>query len=503
MKDLFPGDRQVSIKLRILPVFFAMALVCAYQLFWLIGEYEDLSKRLYEDIQEVLRSSDFEELVHRVDAISRMEYRGEVDVRLGYDHKEKSSLVQSEHQGEPGHDSKDENSITASPADFGSILKSPDDLKKIGLNMQRGIHSSLDAIMEKDLKYLDRILTDKLRNLGLSGDHRLLYLKSKQGGDLRMPSGADTLERLGDFESRHEETFRLEISNDSEYVMVIPRWRAAVMKQMMPVIVFSAVTFVLLMLTAWYLIHTMRRQKELEEIKTDFTNNITHELKTPIAVAYAANDSLLNFDATRNTPRMNRYLSVCQEQLRLLDRLVEQILSLSMERRQSLILNIEEVSVRELVESIVSNFRIKHEGNALLDVEVEEGLTLSADRMHLSNIIGNLVDNAIKYSRGQASVTLRAWRDRKGRVVIEVADKGIGITGEQQKHIFDKFYRVPHGNIHNVKGYGLGLFYVRSMTERLGGSVSVKSEYGKGSCFTLKFSTEDCNGPDKNIVGRG
>ena len=124
----------------------------------------------------------------------------------------------------------------------------------------------------------------------------------------------------------------LVISTDSEYVMMVPEWRVVVLKKMAPVIMFSAFTLVLLVMTFGYLILTMSKQKQLEEIKTDFTNNITHELKTPIAVAYAANDALLNFDSTQNTPRINRYLNVCQEQLRLLDRLVEQILSLSMER---------------------------------------------------------------------------------------------------------------------------------------------------------------------------
>ena len=184
---------------------------------------------------------------------------------------------------------------------------------------------------------------------------------------------------------------------------------------------------------------------------------------------------------------MNRYLAVCQEQLRLLDRLVEQILSLSMERKKSLLLNMEYVSVRELVESLVATFNIKYPAKAGFTLEIEEGLTLMTDRMHLSNIVGNLIDNAIKYSHGDADVTVRAYGGKKEDVVIEVEDNGIGITHVQQKFIFDKFYRVPHGNLHDVKGYGLGLFYVKSMTEMLHGAVNVRSVYGKGSCFILKF----------------
>ena len=150
-------------------------------------------------------------------------------------------------------------------------------------------------------------------------------------------------------------------------------------------------------------------------------------------------------------------------------------------------MNEEEVSVKGLIESIVSTYRIKYAGNVRFMIDVREDLVLTTDRMHLSNIIGNLVDNAIKYTQGGAVVRIKSRQDRKGLVLIKIIDNGIGITREQQKLIFDKFYRVPHGNIHDVKGYGLGLFYVKSMAEQLGGTVCVKSEYGKGSCFILKF----------------
>lgn len=475
-------------KMRLLPIASVLALVCLYQSYWLMSQYNELRDRLYEDIQEALRSSDFEELVHRVDEISRMkEVPGSVSVSAGYDPEKGKSFVKSEVTEQAESEVRDDNSMTVSPSSLGSVLKNPEDLKKVGLNMQRGIHSGIDGIKEINMSYLDKRLTAKLRALGLDGEHRLLYLQKKRSEGKVVPGKEDTLERIGNTVFEAADIFRLEISGDAEYRMAIPQWRVAVLKKMMPVILFSAVTFLLLVLTFLYLIRAMRRQRQLEEIKTDFTNNITHELKTPIAVAYAANDSLLNFDASRNTPRMNRYLKVCQEQLRLLDRLVEQILSLSMERRQSLIMNMEEIRVRELIESIVPTFRIKYPGDVVFEIDADADMMLESDRMHLSNIIGNLIDNAIKYSRGRAIVRIKAYRDKRDQAVIKISDNGIGITGEQQKYIFDKFYRVPHGNIHDVKGYGLGLFYVRSMTEKLGGAVTVRSEYGKGSCFTLKF----------------
>lgn len=487
MKYPVPTLTKSMIMTRILPIASVILLCCCYQMYWLAGEYHELSARFSEDIQEALRSSDFEELVHRVDDISRMKYHGRVDVNMGYDHGRKNSVVKSEISDSPEPVKQHDNQMIVSPASFSSILKDPDDLKKIGLNMQRGIHSAIDDIKDIDLNFLDKTLTDKLCTLGLDGNHMLLYLQKKSSDGKILPNQLDTIERIGVMNDEPKDIFRLDISTDSEYVMMVPEWRVVVLKKMAPVIMFSAFTLVLLVMTFGYLILTMSKQKQLEEIKTDFTNNITHELKTPIAVAYAANDALLNFDSTQNTPRMNRYLNVCQEQLRLLDRLVEQILSLSMERKQAVILNEEEVSVKDLIESIVSTYRIKYAGNVRFMIDVREDLVLTTDRMHLSNIIGNLVDNAIKYTQGGAVVRIKSRQDRKGLVLIKIIDNGIGITREQQKLIFDKFYRVPHGNIHDVKGYGLGLFYVKSMAEQLGGTVCVKSEYGKGSCFILKF----------------
>lgn len=482
---------QRELKIRVFPIVVAMTLVCLYQLYWLIGQYNEIENRLREDIQEALRSSDFEEMAHRVDEISRTQYKGRVDVKMGYDHKNKESLVKSEVTGSASESieprSQQGNQTTVSPSSFGSVLKHPEDLLNVGLNMQQGIHSALDGIRGINLDYLEGILTNKLLELGLDGDHQLLYLRKRSTDRNVRSNDNDTIERLGSNEFQPGGIFRLSISADSEYVMTIPQWRSAVLKEMIPVIFFSAFTFLMLIFTFRYMIQTMRKQRLLDEIKTDFTNNITHELKTPIAVAYAANDSLLNFDSDNNTPRMNRYLKVCQEQLRLLDCLVEQILSMSMKRTQSFIVNIEEIKVGELIDSLVSNFRIKNR-NVAFTVDIDENLKLINDRMHLANIINNLIDNAIKYSRTNPSVRLEGFRNSKGQTVIEITDKGIGISGEQQKFIFDKFYRVPHGNIHDVKGYGLGLFYVKTMTERLGGSVSVKSTPGKGSCFTLKFN---------------
>jgi signal transduction histidine kinase len=221
-------------------------------------------------------------------------------------------------------------------------------------------------------------------------------------------------------------------------------------------------------------------------MKSDFTNNMTHELKTPIAVAYAANDALLNFDITKDQTKTKKYLTIGQQQLRRLSGLVEQILSMSMERRKNMKLNIEEVIIQPILESLIAEQNFKADIPVDISFNIPKDLSIKVDRNHFAHIISNLLDNAIKYSTGKAEIKVTAHKD-KDYTEITIADKGIGIATDKQKYIFDKFYRVPHGNLYEVKGYGLGLYYVKSMMDRFHGNISVKSELGKGTTFKLRF----------------
>lgn len=222
-------------------------------------------------------------------------------------------------------------------------------------------------------------------------------------------------------------------------------------------------------------------------MKSDFTNNITHELKTPIAITYAATDALLNFNLIDNESKREKYLHICIEQLQRLSGLVEQILSMSMEQRKTFRLNMETISVRELADNLIEQHKIKADKPVNFTLSVEpEHLSVKTDRVHTYNILSNLLDNAVKYSPEKADVSI-SISNSNNEFSVEVSDKGIGIAPEKQTHIFDKFYRVPNGNLHDVKGFGLGLFYVRTLVERMGGSINVKSTLGKGSTFTFKL----------------
>jgi signal transduction histidine kinase len=181
------------------------------------------------------------------------------------------------------------------------------------------------------------------------------------------------------------------------------------------------------------------------------------------------------------------------EQLQRLSGLVEQILSMSMEHRKTFRLNMETISVKELADNLIEQHKIKADKPVNFTLSVEpENLSVKTDRVHTYNILSNLLDNAVKYSPEKADIYIHI-QNEGNELSVKVTDKGIGIAPEKQAHIFDKFYRVPTGNLHDVKGFGLGLFYVRTLTDKMGGSIEVKSALGKGSTFIFKLPQHDNN----------
>ena len=217
-------------------------------------------------------------------------------------------------------------------------------------------------------------------------------------------------------------------------------------------------------------------------MKDDFTNNMTHELKTPIAIAYAANDSLLQFPDPNDEARTKKYLTAALEQLSKLSGLVESILAMSMERRKHLAMAKENINLKEFLTKIIEQQKLKTEKTCEFVLKCPEDAVVEADPTHFSNVIGNLIDNSIKYSGDSVKIAIKL--DSTG---LSVSDNGIGIPEKSLPDIWSKFYRVPHGNRTDVRGYGIGLFYVKSIIEKHGWNISVVSRQGKGSIFTIKF----------------
>lgn len=257
---------------------------------------------------------------------------------------------------------------------------------------------------------------------------------------------------------------------------------------MMPTLLFTLIIFVTFVVTLFLVF----RQKKLTELKNDFINNMTHEFKTPISsISLAA--QMLNDDSVKKTPQMlARLTRTIMDETKRLRFQVEKVLQLSMYEHQKANLRMGEIDVNELIAGVVHTFALKVEkngGKIITRLEADHALTL-ADDMHLTNVIFNLMDNAVKYRRTDVALELKVatWNE-DGSVCISIQDNGIGIKKEDLKRIFEKFYRVHTGNLHDVKGFGLGLAYVKKIITDHKGTITAESELGIGTKFIIKLQT--------------
>lgn len=510
-------------------VILSLTGIFAYQVYWLSGLYRTMRNDMERNILEAMRMSDYNEMMLRIETMRKDSTdHGDVNVSAGFedDGEVKKTYVRSstsiDNNGKKkktttqrmisqrsdtlcmgtgdgtseqalADDKEPPQAALRAQGGLDMILRDQNSMLELATYFQRGLHSGLDIISDPNVAAYDSLLTLFLKERSITLPHRLehLYISEKDS----LPTFIDTLAVTGTpgyipSPEARQYNYSFDLHNHQSYRLWLEPVTRLVLKQMSGILITSFVILIILSFAFWYLIRIILRQKTLEEMKSDFTNNITHELKTPIAVAYAANDALLNFNQAEDKAQRDKYLGICQEQLQRLSGLVEQILSMSMERRKTFRLHPEEIKVAEIIEKLVEQHKLKADKPVefCLDIEPDD-LTVIADRTHMGNIISNLIDNAIKYSCGKAEICIRCRQvnsPKQGpQTEISVSDHGIGIPAEKLKHVFDKFYRVPTGNLHDVKGYGLGLFYVKTLTEKHGGTVTVKSEADKGSVFTI------------------
>ena len=261
---------------------------------------------------------------------------------------------------------------------------------------------------------------------------------------------------------------------------------------MIPSVIFTLV----LLVTFIFTIVVVFRQKRYSEIKNDFINNMTHELKTPIAsISLAA--QMMNDKSIQKTPSMLDHLcGIVLDESKRLRFLVEKVLQMSMYEKKTAVLKKKHVDLNEMIETISNSFtlRVEHTGGKVYTEIGAVDSTIYVDEMHFQNVIFNLMDNAVKYAKPDEplSVYIKTWNEGD-KVCFSVRDTGQGIKKEDQKKIFEKFYRVHTGNRHDVKGFGLGLAYVKKMVDLHDGEIKVDSVYGKGTTFTIRlpFTPDD------------
>ncbi|MEY4150521.1 MAG: hypothetical protein RL555_1125 [Bacteroidota bacterium] len=273
-------------------------------------------------------------------------------------------------------------------------------------------------------------------------------------------------------------------------IVVVPGIKEIVLRSLRWNIAAS-ILFTLAILAAFYFtIRTMIQQKKIGEMKTDFINNMTHEFKTPLATISLAVDAMRNEKVIQDQEKMHYFSGIIKEENLRMNRQVETILKASQFDKGEVQLNLKPISVHAAVEKVVDNFTLQlaHVGghiNLFLRANTD---TVEADEVHLSNLLTNLVDNAIKYAKEQAPPQIQIeTRCTDRTILLRVEDNGVGMSRDTLKRIFEKFYRAHTGNRHNVKGFGLGLSYVKSVTEAMGGTIQAESTLGKGSVFTLEL----------------
>lgn len=268
--------------------------------------------------------------------------------------------------------------------------------------------------------------------------------------------------------------------------LYFPKKEDMLMKGMGPAFISSGLLVMIMLFCFGYTIYAIVRQKKLSEMKNDFINNMTHEFKTPVSTIMLASEALKDPQVSKDEERLIRLATIIYDENIRMSEHVERVLNMATMETGELKMVYHSVDLHELIAKVISQISIQLDARNI-EVVCELKATVSevyADEMHLKNIIFNLLDNANKYSAGHTTITIRSGNTPKG-VWVSVSDQGIGMSREQMKKIFKAFYRVPTGNIHNVKGFGLGLHYVHTMITRMNGSIQVRSEAGKGSEFTI------------------
>jgi signal transduction histidine kinase len=278
----------------------------------------------------------------------------------------------------------------------------------------------------------------------------------------------------------------------AEAVFEQPFW--TILRQMKWPLILSFCMIAATLAAFIFLNRSLRSQQQLAALKNDFISNITHELKTPVATVSVAIESLKNFNALNSREKTEQYLAISANELKRLNLLIDKVLRQGMFDSGKMELFPEALDLNALVDEVLQSMQLQLEkAGAQVQWHPSAGaLPLVADKLQLMSVVFNLVDNAVKYSGVSPQITLTTQKDEKG-AVLTVSDKGIGIPVAYQRRVFEKFFRVPAGNAHNAKGYGLGLSYVAEVVAKHKGSIQCISQEGEGSRFVVRLPLAEAN----------
>ncbi len=375
--------------------------------------------------------------------------------------------------------SNSEKSISEKRKDLFRIIN-----KKLALN----ININLDkALSEKEVIQLIKASLEKhgIKNdfhYSITDENGLLFLSNFENIDnsILEKSTSYSVEFLNDDLFNEKKVFTL-------YILKL-RWSIA--KSFTPVLILSMLLILIILGTFIYSIRVIQNQKKNTRIKTDFINNMTHELKTPIATIGLACEALTDKNIKLDKSSQNRFLTTIKSENVRLGKLVENVLESSVSVKASPELKLEVFNIEDVIKKAIKSIQLSYNtrnGKIKTDFLAQNKI-IEADKLHITNVIHNLLDNSLKYSSKSPLVTI-STRDVIGGLIIRIKDNGIGIAKDNHKRIFEKLFRVPTGDLHNVKGFGLGLSYVKSIIDLHKGKIMVESKLGKGSTFTVNLKS--------------
>ena len=351
----------------------------------------------------------------------------------------------------------------------------------ISINVYKDYKPKVDSLM------LDTILHQELLSEGVTTN--FVYTVSSRLSDSKLNGNFKDAQKDCDSAGC---SIKINLSPNNVFVtpqylsVQFPNQTNYLLQTMWIMLGVSGMVILILIVAFYYTIGTISRQKKLSQIKNDFISNMTHEFKTPISTISLAAE-MLNDDSVVKTPeKQQRFVKMIRDENKRLSILVESILQTSILDKGEFKLKRSDIDVHEIINQAIQNTQLlidQRHGTITKKLEAVN-YVINADRVHLTNIIFNLIDNAIKYTKDSPAIFI-STKDSLNGIEISVKDNGIGISKENQRKIFDKFYRVPTGNVHNVKGFGLGLSYVLAVVQKHNGTIHVHSELGKGSTFQI------------------
>ncbi|HEY1053956.1 MAG TPA: HAMP domain-containing sensor histidine kinase [Emticicia sp.] len=346
------------------------------------------------------------------------------------------------------------------------------------------IHGSRDIHERLDRISLDTLLKKELKSRGITLPYQYIV---KNPSNMIFASFVEN--SIPNFiqNAYKAQLFPSDLQPQNHYLYVhFPNTQGFILRNMWTVFASSVLLILMIGGIFYTSVNTMLKQKKLATIKNDFINNMTHEFKTPISTISLAVEVMKDNEVKKDSSKMNRFLNIIQDENRRLGTQVEKVLQMALLDKGDVKLKLERVNIHETIEQVLTNLSVQIEqknGTVNLELDADDP-EIEADDVHVTNIIYNLLDNANKYSPENPEITIKTANE-DGFLKIKIADKGIGMSKEQLNKIFERFYRVPTGNLHDVKGFGLGLSYVKKMVESHQGMINVESKLGEGSTFEV------------------